>query len=192
MKPGQLECRGPLVKNPFLIGDKVYLRAFEPEDAPLAVPWMNDQEVTRTLAWFRPANLQTEEEFIASSLKADDRVALAIAVKESDRLIGATGLEQIKWRERIACFGIVIGEKPAWGKGYGTDATRLMVKYGFETLNLNRIWLHAREDNTGGIRAYEKAGFRREGVLRQEVYREGRYWDVVAMAILRADWEGRL
>ncbi|HYC21130.1 MAG TPA: GNAT family protein [Candidatus Bathyarchaeia archaeon] len=179
------------MKNPFLIGESVYLRAFEREDAPLAVAWMNDQEITETLAWYRPANLQTEEEFIASSLKGDDRIALAIAVKESDRLIGSVGLEQIQWRERSACFGIVIGDKEEWGKGYGTDATRLMVKYGFGTLNLNRIWLHAREDNGGGIRAYEKAGFRREGVLRQEVYREGRYWDAVAMAILRADWDGR-
>jgi len=179
------------VKNPFLIGESVYLRAFEREDAPLAVAWMNDQEITETLAWYRPANLQTEEEFIASSLKGEDRIALAIAVKESDRLIGSVGLEQIQWRERSACFGIVIGDKEEWGKGYGTDATRLMVKYGFGTLNLNRIWLRAREDNGGGIRAYEKAGFRREGVLRQEVYREGRYWDAVAMAILRADWDGR-
>ncbi len=93
----------------------------------------------------------------------------------------------ISWCRR-ASFGILIGDKAAWGKGYGSEATRLMLRHAFETLNLNRVWLHVYEYNQRGIRAYEKVGFRREGVLRQDTFRDGRYWDTIAMAVLREEW----
>ena len=66
-----------------------------------------------------------------------------------------------------------------------------MTGYAFETLNLNRVWLHVYEYNERGIRAYEKVGFKREGVLRQDRYHAGRYWDTITMAILREEWETR-
>src|SRR5206468_7752591 len=75
-----------------------------------------------------------------------------------------------------------------WGKGYGTEATRLMVQYAFDTLNLNRVWLHVLEYNERGIRCYEKVGFKKEGLLRQEHFRDGRYWDTHLVAILRDEW----
>src|SRR5205814_646415 len=81
-----------------------------------------------------------------------------IVVRTSDRLIGGTGFHHIDFRNRHVGFGITIGEKEEWGKGYGTEATRLMVQHAFETLNLNRVWLHVYEYNQRGIRAYERAG----------------------------------
>lgn len=86
-------------------------------------------------------------------------------------------------------FGIVIGEKDCWGKGYGTEVTRLMVWHGFQNLNLNRIWLNVYDFNPRGIRAYEKAGFKKEGALRQAMYAEGKYHDTFVMGILREEWE---
>ena len=103
-------------------------------------------------------------------------------------VFGATGLHQLDWRARHACFGVFIGVKEEWGKGHGTDATRLMVRHAFATMNLNRVWLHVVSTHEAGIRAYERAGFRREGVLRQQFYREGRCQDLLVMAVLREEW----
>jgi len=108
----------------------------------------------------------------------------------SSRLIGTTGLHRIDFKNRHAGFGIAIGDKQAWGKGYGTEATFLVARYGFETLNLNRIWLHVYDFNPAGMRCYEKVGYAREGVLRQDHFSEGRYADTIVMAILRQEWDG--
>jgi RimJ/RimL family protein N-acetyltransferase len=179
------------MKAPFLIGTKVYLRPLEKEDALLLRTWINDPEVTRTLQMHRPMNLAAEEAFIERTAKSEHEVALGIALRADDRLIGTTGLHLIDFKNRSAGFGIEIGEKQEWGKGYATEATFLMTRHAFETLNMNRVWLHVHEHNPAGVRAYERVGYRREGVLRQHHFREGRYWDTYVMAILREEWEER-
>jgi RimJ/RimL family protein N-acetyltransferase len=177
------------MKNPFLIGTHLYLRPLEREDAPLLAPWVNDPEVTRTLLIHRPVSLQAEVAFIDRVSQSEQDVVLGMVLKDGDRLIGAAGLDQVDVKNRHARFGMLIGDKGEWGKGYGTEATGLLVGFAFQTLNLNRVWLHVYEYNERGLRAYAKVGFRREGVLRQDTYREGRYWDTVVMGILRAEWE---
>ena len=177
------------MKNPFLIGAKVYLRPLECADAPLLVPWFNDPDVTRTMIARGPLTLRHEEAFIDKVTRSEHDLILGVVVRESDRLIGVTGLHQIDFKNRHGAFGISIGEKAEWGKGYGTEATWLIVKHAFETLNLNRVWLHVYEFNQRGRRSYEKVGFRQEGVLRQDCYREGRYWDTIVLAILREEWD---
>jgi RimJ/RimL family protein N-acetyltransferase len=177
------------VLNPYLVGTKIYLRPLDRADAPLLVPWINDPDVTRTIRFRRPMNLQAEEAFIDRLYQSEHDVVLGIALKEADRLIGVTGLHQLDSKNRHAGFGISIGDKGEWGKGYGTEATLLMVRHAFETLNLNRVWLQVYEYNEPAIRIYEKLGFRREGMLRQENYREGRYWDTITMAILCEEWQ---
>jgi RimJ/RimL family protein N-acetyltransferase len=174
--------------NPYLIGTRVYLRPLEREDAPVFMAWLNDPEVTRTLVARRPINRRAEEEFIDQLTHSDDRISLGIALRQGDRLIGGTGLHQIDWRNRHAGFGITVGDKAEWGKGYGSEATRLIVGHAFATLNLNRVWLHVYEYNERALRTYEKLGFKREGVLRQDNFREGRYWDTIVMAVLREEW----
>jgi RimJ/RimL family protein N-acetyltransferase len=177
------------MKNPFLIGTNVYLRPLEREDAAQIVAWLNDPEITHSLTLYRPLSRRAEEDYLDKLAASEPEIGLGIAVRETDRLIGVTGLKDLDVKNRSACFGIVIGEKAEWDKGHGTEATALMVRYAFETLNLNRVWLHVLEYNQRGVRAYEKVGFRKEGVLRQEHYRHGRYWDTITMAILRADWD---
>lgn len=174
--------------NPFLISDKIYLRPLERGDAAVIAPWFNDQEVTRTMLSYRPMSIGAEEAWIADHAKGEDMI-LGIALRETDALVGCTGLNHIDQRNRHACFGIVIGRKDLWNQGMGTEATRLVVDYAFSTLNLHRVWLHAYEFNERGVRAYEKVGFKREGVLREDCFRDGRYWNTIAMAIIRADWE---
>jgi [ribosomal protein S5]-alanine N-acetyltransferase len=174
--------------NPFLVGDNLYLRPLDRGDAPAFVTWLNDPDLTRFLLAYRPMTLRAEEEFI-DSLARGERITLGIALRDSDRLIGGAGLHDIDSRCRRATFGILIGPPEERGKGYGTEVTRLMVGYAFETLNLNRVTLQVYEYNPRGLRTYEKVGFRREGVLRQDTYREGRYWDTIVMGILREDWK---
>jgi RimJ/RimL family protein N-acetyltransferase len=177
------------MKNPYLIGSQVYLRPVEMSDASVIVPWLNDPAISRTILHRRPLNLRNEEEFLERMSRSEQDLVLGIALKADDRLIGATGFHQIDPRNRHACFGITIGIPEAWGKGYGTEATQLMVRHAFETMNLNRVWLQVFEYNLRALRTYEKIGFKKEGVLRHENYREGRYWDTLVMGILRHEWE---
>jgi RimJ/RimL family protein N-acetyltransferase len=179
------------MQTPFLVGNKIYLRPLEKEDAKIFLPWFNDPQVTRYVVAYRPINLRAEEEFIDKALQDEHGLGLGIVIKGTDQLIGGTGLHHIDFRNRHASFGLTIGAKEEWGKGYGTEATRLMVQYAFETLNLNRVWLHVLEFNERGIRAYEKVGFQREGILRQAAFREGRYWNTIVMGILREEWDAR-
>lgn len=178
-----------MMKNPFLVGRQVYLRPLEISDAEAMAPWMNDREVVRTLQTMRPVTEESERSFIERVSRSDTDVATAIMTRAGDRFIGTAGLMHINWRERHAGYGISIGDKSCWGRGFGTETTRLLTAHAFETLNLNRVWLHVYEFNLGAIRAYEKAGYQREGVLRQATYVEGRYHDVHVMAILREHWK---
>ena len=177
------------MQNPFLVGEKLYLRPLERGDAAQLSTWINNREVTRFLKPHRPVNLQSQEEFIEHSRKSTSDVVFGVVAKDNDRLIGCTGLHDFDQVNRHCFLGILIGDTTNWGKGYGTEAIRLVTKYAFESLNFNRVWLHVYDFNERGIKAYEKVGFKREGVLRQHTYREGRYHDVLSMAILRSDWD---
>src|SRR5262245_57638626 len=176
------------MKNPFLVGDTVYLRAIELEDAAIFLPWANAFEVTRHMLLHRPMSLVAEEAWIARIQEDKNDVVLSIVLRKDDRVIGNTALHGIHSHNHHAGFGIMIGDKREWGKGYGTEATRLIVGHGFHTLNLHRFWLHVYEDNPRAIRSYEKVGFRREGILRDHAFRDGRYGDVISMGLLRDEW----
>ncbi len=178
------------LKNPFLIGPRLYFRPLEREDAPRVAAFMNDPDVRRTLLAQRPLSVAAEEAFI-SSLPASSAtdVVLGIARHESDALIGATGMHKLEPRDRRGDFGLVIGDKSAWNQGYGTEATRMMLDFAFGTLNLHKVTLEVFAHNVAGLRTYEKAGFVREGVLRQEHFIEGRWVDGIRMAVLREDWK---
>ncbi len=176
------------MQNPFLIGSKIYLRPLDLADAPTLTTWLNDPEVTRYLLMHRPLMLLAEEAFLRKMSEDESNIVLGIVVREPEQFIGVTGLNHLDTRNRHVQFGIFVGEKSAWGKGYGTEATRMMIRYAFDTLNLNRVSLHVHEYNERAVRAYQKAGFRMEGRLRQETFREGRYWDTFVMAVLREEW----
>jgi len=179
------------VRNPAVAGRTLYLRPLERGDSDSFQLWMNDQEVARNLLVHRPVTQDDQARFTESAIAGGDptEAVFAIVRKKGDLLIGSTGLHAIDWRRRIAAFGIEIGRKEEWGKGYGTEATALVVAYAFRELNLNRVWLHVYEYNTRGIGAYERVGFRMEATLRQDCFCDGRYWDVHHMGILRAEWE---
>ena len=178
------------MKEPFMIGRQVYLRGLERADLPTMVRWINDSEVTRLLFMGdRPATVERLTEQWEQEQHSPRDIVFAVCTNEDDTFIGTTGLYTINWIMHTAEFRIFLGEKSFWNRGIGTEVTKMMVVYGFEKLNLNRIWLGVNAENKGGVRAYEKAGFVREGVLRQEQYRNFQYYDVIRMGLLRSEYE---
>ncbi len=174
-----------------IVGEKVRLRPIERDDLPRYVEWFADPEVRRHLALYLPFSLAQEERWFENLLERLERredVVLAIETAEGVH-IGNVGLHRIDWRNRNAELGIAIGERSYWNQGYGTDAIRTLLGLAFREMNLHRVFLRVDADNARGIRCYEKAGFRREGVLREAVFKEGAYHDQYIMSILQSEFE---
>lgn len=150
--------------------------------------WFNDPEVTQYLASYLPVTVGREEQWVADLANKKEDVVFLMVLKDGDVPIGTTGLHRISLPNRNAAFGIAIGEKRFWNQGLGTEATWLVAKFGFDTLNLHRIELSVYEFNARGMRAYEKVGFRKEGCRRQAAFRDGRYWDVFDMGLLAEEF----
>ncbi len=104
-------------------------------------------------------------------------------------MIGFLNLSGFNWTAREAWLGVGIGEREYWGKGYGTDAVNILLRFAFQELNLNRVSLDVFEYNERAVRSYEKLGFQHEGRLRQLLNRFDRRWDLIYMGILRQEWE---
>ncbi|MGY4706330.1 GNAT family N-acetyltransferase [Candidatus Bipolaricaulota sp. J31] len=166
------------------------LRAIERDDIPRFLRWFNDPEIRRHLTMFRPLSRAEEERWVESLLSRRDDIVLAIEVKGGDGWvhIGNMGLHRIDWKNRAATLGIVIGEKSYWDKGYGAEAVRTMLRYAFLELGLNRVELEVFSFNLRALRCYQKAGFKREGVRRQALFRDGKFHDVILMGILRSEF----
>jgi RimJ/RimL family protein N-acetyltransferase len=110
------------------------------------------------------------------------------AIDVDGQFVGACGLFTFNPTAHTCELGIAIGDKAYWGKGYGREAVRLLVDYAFRHRNFRRVWLWVHAANDRAIRAYRAAGFVEEGRLRQHMWSNGRYDDVVYMGILRDDW----
>lgn len=174
----------------FLTGRRVFLRGAQRSDCAAMAAWLDDHDVTRLLFMGgRPANVELLEEEWARDQRDPNVAVFAVCTPGERRFIGTTGLYGINWVMRTGEFRIFLGDKTSWNRGVGTECAKLVVAYGFDKLNLNRIWLGVNADNSAGVRAYEKAGFVREGVLRQEQYRNFRYYDVIRMGFLRSEYE---
>ena len=173
-------------------GELVRLTAEEPQTLAAAFArWGRDSEYARLLN-DDPQRLWSEKktkEYIEKDLDADPLKEHFFTVRElaEDKLIGFVGLYSA-WAQGNAWVGIGLGEREYWGKGYGTDAMRLALRYAFMELNLHRVTLGVFEYNPRAIRSYEKAGFREEGRRRQALLRSGRRWDEIEMGILREEW----
>ncbi len=179
------------MKNPFIVGKRIYLRPLELDDIERCVHWINNEEVNKFLVSGRlPIHKIKEETWIKNLYKDPNNILLAISLKEKDLHIGNTGLHNISWIDRYGILGIMIGEKKFWGKGYGTEATKLMLDYAFNRLNLERVELSVYEFNERAIKCYLKAGFKEEGRLRRRRFKDGRYWDEIVMGILKEEWIG--
>ena len=175
-------------------GSLVRLGAEDPKQmADAFARWNQDTEYYRLLDT-DPARLYSAKkikEWLEKDLETDppNFVFFAIHTLSDDRLIGFTAFEGIDWSNRDTYVAVGIGERDLWGKGYGTDAMQVILRYGFTELNLHRVSLGVFSYNPRAIRSYEKCGFRHEGCLRQFILRDGERSDMLQMGILRREWE---
>jgi RimJ/RimL family protein N-acetyltransferase len=179
-----------------LCGRLVRLTAQEPqEEAEAIAGWNADTAWWRLLA-SEPCNLFSGKkiaEWIQKSQEKDPPSSYSFCIRTLDdnRLIGFIGLDGDIFPHGEAFVGIGIGEREFWCKGYGTDAINVILRFGFEELNLRRVALDTFEYNPRAIRSYEKAGFVHEGRVRGYLYREGQRWDLIFMGLLRQEWLAR-
>jgi len=169
-------------------GERVYLSPVNLEDLEIYTKWLNDREISDRLGdGCLMINLETEKRWIEEALKNGDQ-SYAIVLNETDELLGNIGLFELKQIYGTATLGLFIGEEEKRGKGYGTEALKLMVGYAFDVLNLRNIMLNVYEFNENAYKSYIKAGFKEMGRRRGAYYVDNKYHDVIYMDITREDW----
>ena len=169
-----------------LIGERIRFRSVERGDLPYFIGWFDDPEVTEFLKVEGPMSLEDEEEWMDRMNRTGGHVYSFETL--DGKLIGNLGLMNLNWTSRKVEIGVVIGEKEYWSKGYGSEAISLVLSFLFEEWDVNRVELFVDSRNERAIRCYERCGFRKEGVRRQNRFKRGEYVDDVHMAVLRSDW----
>jgi RimJ/RimL family protein N-acetyltransferase len=173
------------MRNPFLIGTKVYLRPLEEADAAECHAWLNDPEVRRTLAARAGPYTEAMSRDWIRALDFRTTMGFAIVVRENELYVGNCDLREINPVDRNASLGILIGRKDEWGNGFGTEAVALLCRYAFEGLNLHRVSLSCYANNERGLRLYARLGFVIEGRRREQVFVDGGYVDELVLGLLR-------
>jgi len=185
----KISAESQITKPAFLVGEKIYLRPIEVDDAEFISMGENDEAVRDALFLAFPVSVSQIREKIEKSLNDPSQLIFMIVSKEDNVTVGQTAFFRIDYVSRAAVFYLAILDTKFWGAGFGSEATKLMVDYAFQTLNLNRIQLHVNAENTPAIKIYQRAGFKKEGVLRQAMFKNNRYFDFWVMGILREDWD---
>jgi RimJ/RimL family protein N-acetyltransferase len=178
------------VRNPFLIGPRLYLRAPELDELDDLIRWVTHPDVRRHLSRRFPLNRVQEEGWLRG-LDPQRDVVLVLVLRESQRAIGCAGLHGLGGPDRQAELGIAIGEPDAWGQGYGREAIELLLGYGFDELGLHRVHLNVWATNARAIACYERLGFVREGLRREVHWQDGAWIDGVLMSLLDREWAAR-
>jgi len=176
--------------NPFLIGNKVYLRALEEADLEGNwYKWFNDPDVTKYLQkGFFPNTKEKQRAHLEKMNNSSSDLLLAIISKAENRHIGVVGLHNIDWINRKAEISIVVGEKKYWGLEYSLEAMALLSEHGFHKLNLHKIYAGQHEALEKWRKVLELIGFNIEGALKEDIFTQGKYWDVVKIAVFARDF----
>jgi RimJ/RimL family protein N-acetyltransferase len=168
-------------------GSRVRLTSLEEADLPALFKWINDRELVLMSSAYKPVSAVEHRRWFDEIRERPDTYIFAIRMQDGSSPIGTCQLHDVNRAHRNAELQIRIGDANARGRGYGTEAVRLLVQFGFSELKLHRIHLHVFVSNTVAQRVYEKAGFVQEGLLRDAAFVEGRYVDMVVMSILNDD-----
>ena len=167
----------------------IAIRPITAEDTENIVRWRNSPSVVQNFIFRIPLTPEGHMRWYESRVQTGEVAQFVITEIETGFDIGSVYLRDIDHQNRKAEFGIFIGEAEVRGKGYGTKAAQLILQYAFSTLQLNRVFLRVFAENAAAIRSYEKAGFHREGVFRQDVIIDNQTYDMVFMGILKEEWE---
>lgn len=171
---------------PKIKGDRLYLSPMNVNDAETYTRWLNDKYVVENIGGYaKVLTVQEEKEWL---IKNSNDYNFAIVLNDKDRLIGNISLMDVDLINQTAELGIFIGEQDDRNKGYGKEAIKLILDYGFNTLNLNNIMLKVYSFNEKAIKTYKKVGFKTFGVRRECRYRDGLVYDTVYMDILKKEF----
>lgn len=175
---------------PKITGERIYLAPIDTDDAELYAKWINDPSVSDMLG-VSAMVFSKKKELATVEKMADEGYAFSIVRKEDNVLLGNCSLFDIHNTNRRAMCGLFIGEEENRGKGYGTETLKLLLEYGFNTLNLNNITLIVFDFNKRAVTCYEKLGFKLIGTRRQSAFYNGEYHDEIYMDFLAEDFRTR-
>lgn len=164
----------------------IYLRPMTGEDTDLIVKWRNEEFVRKNFIYRKPFTREGHLHWIETMVKTGKVVQFIICTRD-DEPIGSVYLRDIDTEHRKAEYGVFIGEESALSRGYGTQAAKLMIRYAFEELKLHKLMLRVLAGNERAKRSYEKAGFVQEAYLKDDVYLEEGYCDVILMALINPE-----
>ena len=173
----------------FIEGERLFLREVQLADVTEQYyAWINDPEVNQYLETrFYPQTLEGIRDFVASKIGDRDNVFLAMIAKDNGAHVGNIKLGPINWIHRFADVALMIGDKSAWGKGYGSEAISLATTYAFDRLNLHKLTASCYASNQGSAKAFIKAGWEQECVRKRQFFSNGRYEDSLHLATWRRD-----
>jgi len=163
----------------------IYLRPMTYEDTDLIVAWRNSDAVRKNFIYQALFTRESHENWIRNKVETGEVVQMIICDLETGKPLGSVYIRDIDRHHNKAEYGIFIGEASARGRGVGTATAKLMLQYSFEEIGLHRIYLRAFADNAQAIRSYEKAGFVKEGLLKDDVCIDGVYRDIIWMASVK-------
>jgi RimJ/RimL family protein N-acetyltransferase len=175
---------------PFIQGERIDLVAQLSEWAEIYAKWQNDPRVRQYARHEFPIALEDVKKWFENPPEHGVRefIVFVIYHKKDKRPIGDIGLNHINWVNRNANIFAEIGEPEYWGKGIVGEASKLMLTYAFTEINLHKVYASVYNPNERSLRAAEKLGFKKEGVLREHLYVDGKYVDNHRFSILRKEW----
>ncbi|GGA33521.1 GNAT family N-acetyltransferase [Paenibacillus physcomitrellae] len=180
---------------PRILGDSIILREYQSSDLPYIRNWVNDPEIVDNLSdiFLYPHTEQATEQFLNAMLDNNNvhQRGFVIAHKETEEYIGQIDLFKLDWKNRSAGLGIVLGNREHLGKGYGSQAIKLLQEFAFNRMNLHRLQLEVFDFNQRAYHCYLKCGFKEEGRLREKHFIQGRYADMIVMGILKSEYVER-
>ena len=172
------------------ISEDIFFRPVEEADVEKWVGWRNSEEVKKYYIYRGEFTVKSQLDWIRANVDTGKACLMLICLSGSERPIGSVHIKDIDPFHKKGEYGLFIGEEDAKGHGYGTATARMMLRYGFEELGLHRIYLKTIEGNERAIKSYEHAGFEREGVLRDEVFLDGEYRNIILMAAINPKEKG--
>ena len=170
---------------------RIGLRAVTRKDLELLLRWKNDSEIEYLSGedWDFPLSMERQEIWYEEYLKDSKNIRFMLDVIKDKKTVGYTGFWNLDWKNRKAHTGLVIGDRSARGKGYGVEAIFTIMEYAFLELNLHRLYGKIAEYNTASYKVYvEKCGWKKEGVLEDDFYRRGKYYNTIKVAILKPEF----
>jgi diamine N-acetyltransferase len=172
-----------------LKGGKIELVPLEKEHLANSLLWANDMSLNSKMLRVLPVTKVDQDKWYQDILEDPSKIVFAIKTMKEDKHIGNTGIYHIDWVHRRGEFWVLIAEQSHWKQGIGKEVASLMLNYVFQNLNLNKLYLNVSADNKQALSLYKKLNFQQEGILKEHYFIEGKYIDIVTMAILRKNFK---